>query len=473
MRFEVLTEDDIDHVDKATMEILGRTGVAIYEKQSREVLGRAGADVDEAGWRVRIPERVVREALEKAPSRFKLAGRDHRKTVELGSGETYFTNSATGVKVLDHSTGAVRKSVLADIHMFARVADALENIHFYGPTVVAQDIEGRIHFLHELLAALENTTKHVCHESQGTELTKHFINIAQIVAGGEAEFRKNPVVSAGGCPVSPLQFDRPNTEAMVECASASMPFDVLSMAMGGGTAPMTLAGELAVINAEVLTGLTICQLVNPGTPVIYGNVASIMDMRTGVLALGAPERAVLGTAVVQIAKHYGVPSEIGGVSTDAKIPGDQAMFEKTMTGLPPVLAGTDIIFGPAVLSSATTYSIEQLVADDEIASALTRIRQGMEVDEENLAVQLIDSVGPGGSFIGTRHTLEHLKKDVWHPRLADRNIADNWTRLGAKSMQTMAKEKVEEILSNHEVEPLEREQMKEIDSVIRSAEGIQ
>ena len=236
---------------------------------------------------------------------------------------------------------------------------------------------------------------------------------------------------------------------------------------------MTLAGELAVINAEVLTGLTICQLVNPGTPVIYGNVASIMDMRTGVLALGAPERAVLGTAVVQIAKHYGVPSEIGGVSTDAKIPGDQAMFEKTMTGLPPVLAGTDIIFGPAVLSSATTYSIEQLVADDEIASALTRIRQGMEVDEENLAVQLIDSIGPGGSFIGTRHTLEHLKKDVWHPRLADRNIADNWTRLGAKSMQTMAKEKVEEILSNHEVEPLEREQMKEIDSVIRSAEGIQ
>ena len=472
MIFEVLTEDGINQVDKATMDILANTGVAIYEKQSMQVLEQAGADIDGARSRAKIPERTIREALEKAPSRFKLAGRDSRKTVELGSGETYFANSSTGIKVLDHSTGSSRKSVLADIPMLARVADALENIHFNGPAVVAHDVKGKLRSLSEMLATVENTTKHVGHECLGTELAKHYIQIAQIIAGGETEFRKNPSVSAGGCSVSPLQFDGPNTEAMLECARADMPYDVSSMAMGGGTAPMTLAGELAIINAEVLTGLTLCQLVNPGSPVIYGNIASIMDMRTEILALGAPERAILGAAVVQMARHYGIPSEVGGISTDGKTPGDQAMFEKTMTGLPPVLAGADIIFGPAVLSSAATYSLEQLVIDDEIASALTRMRKGMKVNQENLAVELIDRVGPGGSFVGTRHALNHLGVDVWLPVLADRNIEDNWIKEGSESMCSKASKMALDILSNHEVKPLDQEQKRDIDKVMKAAAKI-
>ena len=468
MRFEVLTEDDVERIDKATMSLLGTTGVAIYEKYSRDLLRNEGAQVNEASSRIRIPEKVIREAVEKAPARFRLAARDTAKSVELGSGRTYFTNSATGIKVLDHVTGRVRDSLLSDVAVFAKIADALDNIHFYGPTVVAHDVKGEMHFLSETLMALENTTKHVCHESHGAELTKSFVKIAQIVSGGEEELRKNPVVSAGGCPVSPLQFDGPNTEAMVECARAGMPYDVLSMAMGGGTSPITLAGELAVINAEVLTGVAICELVNPGCPVIYGSVASTMDMRTGVLALGAPERAVLSAAVVQMARHYGIPSLVGGISTDGKVPGDQAMFEKVMTGMAPVMAGADMVFGPAMLSSATTYSVEQLVMDDEVAGALARVRQGMQVDDESLALSLIDKAGPGGEFIGTRHTLEHFKNEIWMPRLADRNIADRWLGLGAKDMRVKAKEKVLQILAEHFVRPLEAEQRKEIELVIRT-----
>jgi len=451
------------------MDILKTTGAAIYEKQSRELLRARGASVDESRSRVRIPERVIREAVGEAPSRFKLVARDPKKSVELGVNKTYFTNSATGIRVLDHVSGVVRESLLSDINIFAKVADALDNIHFYGPTVVAHDVKGRTHFLRELVAAVENTTKHVAHESQGTELTRHFIKIAQALAGGEEDFRKNPVISAGGCPVSPLQFDGPNTEAMLECARAGMPYDVLSMAMGGGTSPITLAGELAIINAEVLTGIALCEIVNPGCPVIYGSVASTMDMRTGVLALGAPERALLNVAVVQMARHYGIPSEVGGISTDGKMPGDQAMFEKTMTGLPGVLAGVDIVFGPAVLSSATTYSVEQLVMDAEIASALSRIRDGMSVDDESLALDLIDKVGPGGGFIGTKHTLEHLKKEIWMPELADRNIADNWLKQGGKDMRAKARDKTMKILSEHHVKPLDKEIKKDIDAILRSA----
>lgn len=293
MRLEVLNEEDLLRIHDASMAILARTGVAVYERQSLKQLEEGGADVDFGKSRVRLPERLIANSIENSPSRFMLAARDRRRSVELGAGSTHFTNSATGIRVLDHETGKVRQSVLADIRQFARVADVLENIAFYGPTVVAHDVKGKLHFLKEMVAAVENTTKHVAHECQGTEMTRHFIRIAHTVAGGEDAFRKSPAVSVGGCPVSPLQFDKANTEAMVESAKAGMPYDVLSMAMGGGTAPVTIAGELALINAEVLAGIAICQLFAPGCPVIYGSVASVMDMRTGILALGAPERALI------------------------------------------------------------------------------------------------------------------------------------------------------------------------------------
>jgi len=451
------------------MRILENTGVAIYEKQSMGLLEKAGARIDKSKSIVRIPERKLRDALDEVPRKVKLAARDPSRSIELGTGTTYFTNSATGIRVLDHVTGRIRESVLSDIPKFAAVADALPNISIYGPTVVAHDVKGNAHFLMELVAGIENTTKHVAHECHGTELSRLFMRIAQVIAGGEDEFIKNPLVSAGGCPVSPLQFDRANTEAMLESARAGMPYDVMSMAMGGGTAPLTLAGELSIINAEVLVGIAICQLANPGCPVIYGSVASVMDMRTGILALGAPERAVLNAGVVQMSHSYGIPCLVGGMSTDGKLPGDQTMFEKTMTALPAVLAGSDVVFGPAVLSSATTYSPEQLVIDNEVAGALLRVQRGMEWDDESLAEEVIEKVGPGGGFMGTRHTLNHLRTDVWIPELADRNIHDNWVKQGSKDMLAKAKEKVNEILSRHRPKPLDKEQKREIDGILKTA----
>lgn len=472
MAFKVLSEDDVDAVDRAAIRILERTGVAIYERQSLDTLEQHGASIDRSRSRAKIPESLVRKATADAPRRFILAARERSKSITLGDGETRFTNSATGIKVLDHVTREVRGSVLADIHLFARVADALDRIAFYGPTVVAHDVKGGAHFLEELVAGLRNTTKHVAHECHGTEMTRLFVEIGKAVAGGDEELMKRPVISAGGCPVSPLQLDRANTEAMLECARAGVPYDVMSMAMGGGTAPMSLAGLLAIVHAEVLAGIVLCQLTRPGAPVIYGSVASVMDMRTGILALGAPERAVINAAVVQMAHHTRVPSLVGGVSTDAKVPGDQAMLEKVLTGLPPVLAGTDVMFGPAVLSSATTYSVEQLVADDEVAGALLRVKRGMEVNEETLALDLIDRTGPGGGFMGSRHTLDHMRKDLWMPELLDRNVHENWVRLGSKDMRERAREKVSTILASHSVKPLEKEQEAEIRRILTNAERL-
>jgi trimethylamine--corrinoid protein Co-methyltransferase len=466
MILTAMSEEDIERIDRATIRILEDTGVAVYEKQSMAILERNGSSVDRATSRVKIPERLLRKALESTPKSVELAARDDSKSVKLSTGRSFFTNSLQGIKVLDHTTGEIRPSMLSDVASFATIVDSLRNINFFGVTVVAHDVPGELHYLGELSTALESTSKHVSHGCHGTDLAKGFVRMGQVVAGGEEELRKHPLVSGLGCPVAPLQFDRANTEAMVEMANAGIPYDVLSMAMSGASAPMSIAGTLAIVNAEVLAGTAICQLFNPGCPIIYGSVASIMDMRTGVMALGAPERPIINSCVVQLAHHYGLPSLVGGISTDGKLPGEQAMMEKVMTGLPPLLAGSDVVFGAGLLCSATTYSVEQLVIDNEVVGALSRIKNGLLTDVDSIALDEIGKAGPGGSFLGRRHTLEHLRKDVWAPELIDRNIYDNWFRLGAKDMRAKAREKVAQILRDHETKPLDEDQAKDIHRIM-------
>jgi trimethylamine--corrinoid protein Co-methyltransferase len=467
MRLSMLTEEEIEMIDRASINILEGTGVAVYEKESLDVLEDGGASVDRSTSRVKIPEKLVRESVESLPKKVTLAGRDEARSVALGSGESHFMNSLQGIRVLDIDTGKTRPSMLQDVAMFARLVDYLDKIDIFGVTVVAHDVPGELHYVKELATAVENTGKHIIHGCHGTRMTKGFVRIAEVASGGSEALAKRPAVSSFGCPVSPLQFDRANTESMVECAKAGMPYTVLSMAMAGASSPMSLAGTLSLINAEVLAGATVCQLLNPGTPVIYGSVSSIMDMRTGVMALGAPERPVINTGVVEVAHSYQMPVWVGGMSTDGKNPGEQTMMEKVMTGVPPLLAGTDILFGAALLSSAVVYSPEQLIIDNEVAGALDRVRKGMKVDSDAIALDAVSRAGPGGGFLGMRQTLDSFKNDVWIPRLIDRNVYDNWERIGRPDMRSVAREMAKKIIEEHSAKPLEEGQKREIDMILK------
>ncbi len=466
MRVSMLNEEDIEQIDHAAIRILEETGMAVYEKQSLDVLEKCGASVDRSTSRVKMPEKLVRGSLESLPRKVTLAGRDESKSVTLGSGESNFMNSLQGVEVLDLETGERRPSMLSDVAMFAKTVDYLDNIDIFGVTVVAHDVPGELHYVKELATAVENTGKHIIHGCHGTEMTKRYVRIAEIASGGADALAKRPAVSNFGCTVSPLQLDQANTEAMVECAKAGMPYTVLSMAMAGASSPMSIAGNLALITAEVLGATTICEQLNPGTPVICGSVSSIMDMRTGVMALGAPERPIINTAVVEIAHHYRMPVWVGGMSTDGKMPGDQVMMEKVMTGLPPLLAGTDILFGAGLLCSAMTYSLEQLVIDNELAGAMARVKSGTKINSESIALEAINAAGPGGSYLGLRQTLEQFKKDVWIPKFIDRNVYDNWLKLGGRDLRTCANETAKKILKEHNAKPLENEQKKEMDEIV-------
>jgi len=472
-------KDELDAIHSATLGVLGKVGVKFPDKGALDALEDAGAVVDRQTEVARFPETVVKEALRRAPHAVTLCGRDPQHNIRLGeNGGTHFMPSGIGVYIYDLNTGQRRMGNRDDAANISKIVDALPNIHVLQVMVSPGDVPDKVADQFKFEAAFNNTSKHVSNcigPITSDDGARDIVEMACAIVGGKDELRKRPIISVHQCPISPLQYDLHGLRAIMEYAKANVPVCIYSMAMGGGTAPVTIAGELTVINAEFLAGLVLLQKLNPGSPVIYGTVASVMDLKTGVLPLGAPERPILQIGVVSLARYYGVPhGMISAGHADAKIPGSQAGFEKAITALPVVLAGTELILGAGALDSANTYSYEQLVIDDEIWGALLRIQKGFEVNDETIAEDLIEKVGVGKHFIGEKHTLTHLRTEQWYPRLYSRvkKSEDILSPeiLGKTDLAMVARQKAKDILKSHEVKPLEKEAQRKIRAVVVEAE---
>jgi len=479
LRLAPYPKEELDAIHSATLKVLRNVGVKFPDKNALDELKDAGANVDYRNQIARFPENVVKEALSRAPHAVTLCGRDPRHDIRLGeNGGTHFMPSGIGVYIYDLHTGLRRTANRGDAANISKIVDDLPNIHVLQVMVSPGDVPDKIadHFKFE--AAFNNTSKHVSNcigPITSDDGARDIVEMAATIAGGKDELRKRPIISVHQCPISPLQYDVHGLRAVMEYAKNSVPACIYSMAMGGGTAPATIAGELVVINAEFLAGLILLQKLNPGCPVIYGTVASVMDLKTGLLPLGAPERPILQIGVVSLARYYGVPhGMISAGHADAQVPGSQAGFEKAMTALPVVLAGTELILGAGAVDSANTYSYEQLVIDDEIWGALLRIQRGFEVDQETIAEDLIEKVGIGKHFLGEKHTLAHIQKEQWYPRLYSRikrsEDVFNEEVLGKRDLAIVARQKAKDILKSHQVKPLEKDAQQKIRALVRDAE---
>jgi trimethylamine--corrinoid protein Co-methyltransferase len=270
--------------------------------------------------------------------------------------------------------------------------------------------------------------------------------------------------------MSPLQFHGLYIERALKLAELGFPSFVGSMTQAGATAPVTLAGMLAVTNAEILGGISIIQLLYPGTQMSVSYLPAAFDMKHGQWAAGAPEEAVLSAAAVEIARYYGLTSEAMGLVTSAKMPGPQACYEKVMSSILPILAGTDMIAGGGDIACSVTASFEQLVIDDELCKAMLTSIRGVEVSSETLALDVVKRVGPGGHYLAQKHTMNHFMKEQFIPELIDRSSYDEWKKNGEKSLVDRAREKVKKILKEHSVPPLDKDIQKELDSIIKRAE---
>lgn len=464
-QFRKLSDDQLEQIHNASLEILDRTGVCLYEEAALELLKKAGVKVED-GNRVRIPPGLVEWALSIAPKRIVLCDRNGRRVMPLERNNVFFGPGSDCPNILDHRTGERRRGTLRDIEEGIRLCDALPNIDFLMSICIASDIDQQVADRYQMRAMLMNSTKPILFVTTEFEGTVDAIKMAEAVAGGEEELRRNPI---GACYInvtSPLRHNAEALQKLLFMAGKGLPTTYTPVVLRGINGPVTPAGALALANAGELAGLVIAQLQREGAPIILsGGTNDMLDMRTLGDVYAAPENRVM---FVEMAHYYGLPIFGLGGASDSKLPDEQAAAEAAFSLILETLAGTHLVHDVGYLESGMTNSFEQIVICDELINYVKRFMQGLVVNEETLALDVIDQVGPHGDFLGTEHTARHYKED-WYPRLLDRNDFDTWKAAGGKTLRERARERVEEILSSHRPEPLPKDVQSKIDAILEEA----
>ncbi len=307
-----LTDDELYEIHLATLEVLEKTGVFIGTDEALDVFDGAGAQVDRKMKIVRLPPYVVEDAIRSAPPQIVLAGRDPKHDKTLAAGRVHFTNFSEGIEVVDPYTGERRTPVKADLANAAKLVDYLSEIDVCEKAVGSSDVPQEVVSLHNAEAMLTNTTKHCCVGPGSGFLLNKLVSMAGAIVGGIKKLTQRPILSFTTCPVSPLKLINECCDIIMEAARTHSVINILSMAMAGGTSPVTLAGTLVTHNAEVLSGITLAQLVRKGAPVIYGSSTTAMDLKLGAASVGTPECAIISGAVARLARYYALPSYVAG-----------------------------------------------------------------------------------------------------------------------------------------------------------------
>lgn len=459
-----LAPDGLARLHAASLRILEETGVAVTSAAIRERLAAVGAGVH--GERVRFPAALVEAALAAAPATYTLAARDPAWDLPLDGTHGYLSVDGSAAEILDLASGERRPSTEADLAQLTRLADALPEIAFLWQGAEAGDRPVAVRPLHELRTQLANSGKHVQLMTATTPLAaRGAVEMARAVAGGADALRARPVLSSFQVSLSPLTFDGEALEAALVYVEAGVPAGFVVMAIGCATAPATPAGVLAQSNAEVLAGITVVETLAPGAPTFYGACSTTMDLRTGLTTCGGPEDLLYQAAFAQLARHYRVPSSVGTFAPGAKSPDWQAGLENGLSGMVSLLAGADMLSGAGLLYAARVFALEELVLDAEIFGLLRHLAGGLDIDDEALAVDVIDAVGPGGNFLAEDHTVDHMRS-LWQPRLFDRGTWEAWEAAGRPSPRDRARERARGILASHVPLALEEGLAAELDAIL-------
>jgi len=410
----------ITKIHETSLRILESTGIQVELPTALDLFRQAGARIDNNV--VKLTAAQVDKALASAPSAIFLAGNDNKHHMLLEGTKAFTGTGGAALNVLDLESGQSRQATLKDVYDIARLVDRLDNIDFYVRPVVAQDIPIEHLDINKYYASLAGTGKHVMASAYSVESAKQIIEMATLISGSFENLCEKPIISfITACCDSPLCLNSKSTDILTELVRQNIPVVIGSAPMAGTTSPVTLAGTLAQMNAELLSGIVYSQLVNPGAPVIYGAVPSTADMHTGGFSGGAVEYGMLNSAAAQMAQFYRIPVYNSAGVTDSLTPDIQAGYEKAFSLLQAVNSGANLIHHAAgMLDSLKTVAYEQYVIDNDIIAMARRANKGIVVDEERLALPIIEKVSHGGSYLTEKHTKRYMRKEYSFPRLADR-----------------------------------------------------
>lgn len=464
-RFHTLSEEKIELLHLSTLEVLRRTGASVKEPKALEILKKGGCYIN--GERVRIPETLVEWALRNAPPRVTLCDREDNPAIFLEGCNIYFGTGSDTPNVIDPYTGERRTAVLQDIINVSKIVDYLDEMSFLMCAGIASDVNAEISDLFHFEAMVNNTTKPIVFTAWSLDNLKSIVSMAEVVAGGEERLKNSPFIALYTEPISPLQLAAESTEKIMYMAEKSLPIVYTPCLITGATGPVTLAGGIVQANAEILAGYVLANLINEGTPFIYGGGVGPMDMATGVWSYASPEFMLATAALSDLAKYYRIPVFGFAGCSDAKLFDQQASLESALWILIVSLHGGNLVHDVGYIESGLTTSYEQLVVSNEIAGMVRRIIRGFDISEETLALDLINSVGPGGEYLSSAHTLRHFKKN-WFPDLLSRVPYEKWKKEGKKDLGTRAGERIKDIIENHVPKPLPEDVRAELQSIVQS-----
>jgi trimethylamine--corrinoid protein Co-methyltransferase len=446
-RLIFLSDDEITSIHETSLRILREIGIKVLSKKVQSLLAENGAEVDAAHSIVKIPSSLVEEAVKKAPKKMVLCGRDPKFDLELPTKDfPYVATSGFATFMRDFETGEKRMTKSSDLKNFAVLSDYLDQVDFFWPIVTPTELPPPVQTVHGLAISFEHTAKHVQYQALSEKQAKWQIELASIIVGDEDKLKKRPIFSSVNCPVSPLLFEKGSSEAMVELARAGIPVVPMSMALCGSTAPATIAGTLTIINAENLAAILILQCSSSGAPVIYCAESTSADMRTGEINYEASEFPLIAAGATQMARLYKLPCYTAPI------------------GILTQMGRGDISADFGSLENAESAALEQVILDVEEWKQAKAYLRRFKVDEETLGFDAISKVGPGGNFLGLKHTLEHFQKEIWLEK--ETTILPS---TGGSPVER-AKEKVRKILSTHVPSQLDEKVRRKINHILRNCE---
>lgn len=447
-KFQLLTQNDIEKIHENSLRILENIGVVITYQPAKDALEKAGAKID--GNIVRFPGKMVEDAIKLCPSSFTMYGRNSKYNAEISTGNTVYAgpNCSSNVSDLDHGR---RPSTMEDFINFIKIIDRLENVDIQSQIPCEpNDIPVERRPYEMVYNTLKYSEKPFMGSSLGYDNAKQCIEMASLAFGGLDAIREKPIIVSIPCTLTPLAYADNMMGALMAYAETRQPQMINSLSIAGVSAPTTLVGLVSVQNAEVLAGIVVAQTVSPGTPVIYAAAGSNCEMSNAMLSIGSPEDAVISIINGQLCQYYQIPCRTSGALSDSKVPDAQAGYEAALTLMAgPISGGNFMLHAVGILDSYNTASYEQLIIDNEIVGYVKRIMRGVTVDEESLAYDVIEEVGPQGNFLIHEHTLEHFRDEFYRPTLSDRLTPGQWEEKGSLTAAQRANAKWKKILAEY------------------------
>lgn len=467
--FRFLSQEEVEKIHLSALNILEETGMQMPCKEALEVLKTAGAKV-EGNNIVKFPRDLVADAVKKVPKRNEvvLYGRDPKRDIKFSQDNDPLLSTMTeATHVLDPYTRTKRLANKEDLVKLTKIIERLDNVGVAGGIVTPQDVPGETAEWYSWAINIKNTTKHITNGGSGAQCVRDVIKMASLAVGSEEEFRKRPFTSFWVLTKPPLQIDRLSLEALMEMSRQKVPAIISSGPILGVTSPVTIAGTCAQAHAEILACIVLSQLVNPGAPVVYTSFARGFDFKTGSVTMSSPEFAILKVCMAQMGRFLDLPTRMPSMLRDAKILDGQAGFEVGMVGLSGAMAAD--LLDSMQFDMDVIVDFADLIFCDECMSQIKRMVRGVAVDEGTLDVGVISKVGPGGSFLGDRHTVKYCRKEIWQGKITERRNWNGWLNDGGLDIREKALKKAMAMLEEDVPDLLDKETQQAIDQIAENA----